>query len=161
MTPNSPHEPLSSKTFISSQQNILRKMPLVHYPSPERTIQPPPYHTRCRLCFLSAGLQTLSCADDVPKGSACSICTEDLEVGDGKIVRVDTCGHLFHEQCVLPWFNGRRAACHTCPNCRTKLFLPDWVYLEVGHRGELTCLPRITLLGRCTTGPTRSVDCLL
>ena len=45
-------------------------------------------------------------------GSKCSICVEQLKVGD-EIVRLK-CKHHFHKACIVPWFKNN----NTCPNCR-------------------------------------------
>lgn len=34
----------------------------------------------------------------------CSICQEELEVGNN-IAEMPGCGHCFHNECVLKWFN--------------------------------------------------------
>eukprot|EP01017_Pseudomicrothorax_dubius_P010275 TRINITY_DN1364_c0_g1_i4.p1 TRINITY_DN1364_c0_g1~~TRINITY_DN1364_c0_g1_i4.p1 ORF type:complete len:286 (+),score=-2.70 TRINITY_DN1364_c0_g1_i4:359-1216(+) len=45
----------------------------------------------------------------------CTICTNTIAKGD--IIRVLPCGHMFHSNCLKPWF-----ACNTtCPNCRFDL----------------------------------------
>eukprot|EP00357_Protocruzia_adherens_P035803 CAMPEP_0115008744 /NCGR_PEP_ID=MMETSP0216-20121206/22132_1 /TAXON_ID=223996 /ORGANISM="Protocruzia adherens, Strain Boccale" /LENGTH=137 /DNA_ID=CAMNT_0002376285 /DNA_START=45 /DNA_END=458 /DNA_ORIENTATION=- len=42
----------------------------------------------------------------------CSICYELMQRGD--LVRQLPCRHVFHDQCILPWFKAH----HGCPNCR-------------------------------------------
>lgn len=49
----------------------------------------------------------------------CSICQEELEVGN-EIAEMPGCGHCFHNECVLKWFNLQS----WCPVCRTKI-MPD------------------------------------
>ena len=49
-------------------------------------------------------------------GRGCAVCYEDLKVHVGKAVALP-CAHVFHEQCLLPWFQNRS----TCPSCRFDL----------------------------------------
>ena len=51
-----------------------------------------------------------------PRSSArteCSICIEPFRPGQ-RVRQIPTCGHLFHDECVRPWF----ALDRRCPNCR-------------------------------------------
>ncbi|KAH9867115.1 hypothetical protein IAQ61_007707 [Plenodomus lingam] len=56
----------------------------------------------------------------------CTICLERL-LRD--VVRLHACNHMFHTECIIPWFdrsaprNGDRRG--TCPNCRCELYVPD------------------------------------
>lgn len=49
-------------------------------------------------------------------GRGCAVCYEDLKGPVGKVVALP-CTHVFHENCLLPWFQNRS----TCPSCRFDL----------------------------------------
>ena len=49
--------------------------------------------------------------DDL-KGVMCTICLDEYENMD--ILRKTKCGHIYHDECVTPWFNKSP----TCPVCR-------------------------------------------
>lgn len=58
----------------------------------------------------------------VPEGSSddtCAICIDIME--DTEMVRLLTCGHIFHSDCVDPWLTRRRAY---CPLCKTDFYVP-------------------------------------
>jgi hypothetical protein len=52
----------------------------------------------------------------------CPVCTDDLTVGAEVIVL--PCKHVYHPQCVQPWFKGH----NSCPTCRKELPTDDPVY---------------------------------
>ncbi|KRW99425.1 hypothetical protein PPERSA_12529 [Pseudocohnilembus persalinus] len=45
----------------------------------------------------------------------CSICYNQFEKGD--IIRQTPCKHLFHTECIKPWFKNSQQ----CPNCRFEI----------------------------------------
>jgi hypothetical protein len=47
------------------------------------------------------------------KDLSCPVCLSQFECGEDGIVNLK-CGHLFHRDCLAPWFAHR----HTCPVCR-------------------------------------------
>lgn len=47
----------------------------------------------------------------------CSICLDDYHIGEENLLKLTGCGHIFHEECVLPWFKRK----NTCPSCRYPL----------------------------------------
>jgi len=53
---------------------------------------------------------------------SCSICLADLEMGD-EVMQI-TCGHFFHEDCILPWLKQT----NSCPLCRFELPTDDSEY---------------------------------
>jgi len=54
--------------------------------------------------------------NNVSEHSRCSVCIEDFRVGECGVV-ILPCGHLFHEECLLPWLKEH----NTCPVCRHEL----------------------------------------
>ncbi|EQC33463.1 hypothetical protein SDRG_08974 [Saprolegnia diclina VS20] len=48
----------------------------------------------------------------------CAICLEDHRDGAKDSVFQLPCGHEFHQECILEWFETQ----HTCPMCRTEAF---------------------------------------
>uniref|UniRef100_A0A060T9U9 ARAD1D17424p n=1 Tax=Blastobotrys adeninivorans TaxID=409370 RepID=A0A060T9U9_BLAAD len=50
--------------------------------------------------------------DDVDSDDTCAVCLEQME--DMESVRLLTCGHIFHAECIDPWFTMRRACCPLC-----------------------------------------------
>lgn len=49
----------------------------------------------------------------------CAICIEDFE--ESNIVRLLQCGHIFHPECIDPWFLTRQAR---CPLCKANYYAP-------------------------------------
>jgi hypothetical protein len=45
--------------------------------------------------------------------SECVICIEDMKAGEN--LSILRCGHMFHNQCALTWFNRKKV----CPYCET------------------------------------------
>jgi hypothetical protein len=44
----------------------------------------------------------------------CSICLKGFIKGE--VIRLLNCKHIFHDHCILPWFDKRSC----CPNCRSE-----------------------------------------
>jgi hypothetical protein len=56
---------------------------------------------------------------DKEKGD-CSICLSPLNgATDNKLIDLPTCGHRFHQECLIPWLRINRI----CPNCRAEIVL--------------------------------------
>lgn len=56
-------------------------------------------------------------SDDTGTTNSCSICLEDLKVGESVVQSYNSvCHHLFHEDCIISWLTARQDA--FCPYCR-------------------------------------------
>jgi hypothetical protein len=64
----------------------------------------------------------------------CSICSEDYNA-DHVPTRLPECGHMFGVQCIFQWLETDSPQAHTCPLCRTRLFVSE-VNEEDGEDGE-------------------------
>ncbi|XP_022546451.2 uncharacterized protein LOC111200051 [Brassica napus] len=58
----------------------------------------------------------------------CSICLDNLVSGKHGVSTRMTCSHVFHEKCLLVWFQRK----NTCPLCRTVLY----DRLMIGNKGS-------------------------
>ena len=45
----------------------------------------------------------------------CTICVNTFTKGE--VIRILKCKHIFHDSCILPWFDSHSV----CPNCRIEL----------------------------------------
>jgi len=63
--------------------------------------------------------------------NTCIICRDQFEIGD-KVMRLPSCFHTFHSECLLKWLENH----NTCPTCRRELPLenPD---AEINERRRL------------------------
>ncbi|CAE6944502.1 rnf126 [Symbiodinium sp. CCMP2456] len=74
---------------------------------------------RCRISPLfEAVVAALPAAEvptrhDIPKGERCAVCHGKL-LRRGRKIRHLPCGHIFHDDCILPWLQKRTV----CPLCR-------------------------------------------
>lgn len=57
--------------------------------------------------------------DPVDSDDTCAICIETMDDMDS--VRLLTCGHIFHSECIDPWLTVRRAC---CPLCKADYYVP-------------------------------------
>ncbi|KAI9220351.1 hypothetical protein BC828DRAFT_335628, partial [Blastocladiella britannica] len=65
--------------------------------------------------FLASGLVNVTIVPaQVEKGLDCSVCMDKFRESDQGVVKTPGCDHLFHRDCIVPWFQGHR----TCPTCR-------------------------------------------
>lgn len=62
------------------------------------------------------------------KGTACSVCTDEL--AEGEEVQVLPCKHQFHPPCLAPWLLQQ----NSCPMCRTELPTDDDGYEQRKER---------------------------
>jgi hypothetical protein len=63
-------------------------------------------------------------AQNVPKGSACSVCMTDVDKNDKDEEQpvVTKCAHFFHQICLDSWVNeSAMNGANACPQCRTEL----------------------------------------
>jgi len=63
------------------------------------------------------------CNSAVLSCSSCSICCEDYQNGD--VLRILSCHHAFHKNCMDSWaysFCRRKEKCPTCPLCKQTIF---------------------------------------
>ena len=76
---------------------------------------------RCRDCKKSRPTATrerdFRCDGCKPRID-CPICCEDSSNNPSSVEALVPCGHVFHTDCVTPWF---RSGKDTCPQCRTKV----------------------------------------
>jgi hypothetical protein len=55
-----------------------------------------------------------------PTDQLCTICSEDhfFSHSDGRTMKLNTCGHYFHFECIRDWLNGTSPNSNLCPECR-------------------------------------------
>ena len=69
------------------------------------------------LKFPVVKLEDLSEEDKKKAQDKCAICFEKLFEGGKKVRRIELCGHMFHDECFIPWLLVEEI----CPICRTYL----------------------------------------
>ena len=76
-------------------------------------------------------------------GAQCSVCLENFEAEDAKVVKMP-CIHVFHQECLMPWLEQH----NSCPSCRHELPTDDVDYenrkQDNGSVNELLDLVRET-----------------
>jgi len=68
-------------------------------------------------CATEGDLLSQLCEFQIDKkheGEMCVMCQEEMCCGE-QALKVNTCGHVFHDECVRPWFLGCK---HECPVCK-------------------------------------------
>lgn len=78
-------------------------------------------------------LMAACCLKIYQQSPDCAICTEALTSGSN-VMRLPTCGHVFHQACVMPWLNNH----NTCPFCRRELPTDDEAYEQERRRQQRT-----------------------
>ncbi|KAM0153306.1 hypothetical protein ACHAPG_007142 [Botrytis cinerea] len=76
---------------------------------------------------LTFGLLRLVKPEEIPIEEVCGICTEVMgSESDANVMRLFCNRHLFHETCIIPWFNTANNITVTCPMCRSprKMYKP-------------------------------------
>jgi len=68
---------------------------------------------------------------DTKEAHTCSVCTDSYEPG-ATIIRLPSCGHVFHEYCGVAWLSKH----NTCPYCRKELPTDDEDYERERRRRE-------------------------
>lgn len=81
----------------------------------------------------TAGQEYLPCQIKIDSKEAhtCPVCTDTYEPG-ATIVRLPSCGHVFHEYCATAWLSKH----NTCPYCRKELPTDDEDYERERRRRE-------------------------
>ena len=61
--------------------------------------------------------------EDRPTHRNCTICAEEYACSRdcSPCVKLSTCGHYFHYECIHSWMNGVAANRNRCPECRTQI----------------------------------------
>ena len=56
----------------------------------------------------------------VPEDQCCTVCMENHfhTTGDRGTMKLNSCGHLFHYNCIFEWLNGTSSNSNLCPECR-------------------------------------------
>ena len=68
---------------------------------------------------------------DMKEAHTCPVCTDTYESG-ATIIRLPSCGHVFHEYCATAWLSKH----NTCPYCRKELPTDDEDYERERRRRE-------------------------
>ena len=71
------------------------------------------YYTPCRIIIRNKDSES----------NSCPVCADSFAIGD-TIVRLPSCGHVFHEACAMMWLTKH----NTCPYCRSELPTEDEEY---------------------------------
>ncbi|KAI9645072.1 hypothetical protein NHQ30_005806 [Ciborinia camelliae] len=72
------------------------------------------------LTLLTFGLLSPVQPEEIPSGEICGICTDGMDsiANESETIRRVFCGHhLFHQKCIVEWFENNRSKV-TCPMCR-------------------------------------------
>ena len=69
--------------------------------------------------FLDSSQNTKSRILNKYNDTSCSICLDRFKKGD-KIIRINSCKHIFHKYCLKEWLNVSRSN-RNCPNCRKRI----------------------------------------
>jgi len=67
-------------------------------------------------------------------GEDCSICIEKLLVNnENKLLKINKCKHIFHLECIYPWFNEKYTSHNQvdCPLCRQSI---DTISINIPNR---------------------------
>jgi hypothetical protein len=60
--------------------------------------------------------------EDQPREQNCTICTELYEPNtQARCLKIQVCGHYFHESCIRDWMNGIALNSNLCPECRKQI----------------------------------------
>ncbi len=74
----------------------------------------------CHICKAELKLEMLDeinlCTNCEQKIPSCALCTERI-FGKDKVFQIETCNHLFHQECLYEWLNNN----DTCPICNEKI----------------------------------------
>ena len=71
---------------------------------------------------LNSSIYATQVAEFYPwNGEVCNVCMEDLADGFQRGLRIDTCGHMVHEDCLVELINGIDEWSNKCPTCRQEI----------------------------------------
>jgi hypothetical protein len=76
------------------------------------TANPPPKRVIDKLKHFKMNEKYCKKDGDKLEYPSCSVCLTEIEKGQDTILV--TCGHMFHNTCIMKWFEGK----NTCPVCR-------------------------------------------
>lgn len=96
--------------------------------------------------------RTLITPEHVKSEEACAVCMEEYEL-KMEVLELP-CGHLFHEDCVVPWLSKHCS----CPNCRYELKSADETYerAKTITRQQSRAGPRLMDDAKAATDASRS-----
>lgn len=88
--------------------------------------------------FFSNHVTVCSAVDPPRAGAACKICRTLFHFNTRKrTLRMKTCGHHFHDECLRKWFRGEDRDFGTCPTCNKPLCERTFVNRVMADKGAV------------------------